>query len=134
MTCRPRLYVHPLPDSYRDVSSHDGPLGAPLVSSSGLYASDHHDHIGPLLHERALAYSCRVHDPSTADLFFIPAYRSLDRRQSRCAERVLEHETPPPGNTSLEESAREQFLSRLRPALDARGGADHVLLQPRLGM
>ena len=130
--CRPRLFIHQLPDSFREPAADNSSVGAPLTDGGDgmLYHSEHHRHVGPLLLQRAATFYCQTLDPSAADLFLIPAYRSqLIGREGRCAEAegVV-------GNATLEDVARERFLSRLRPALDARGGADHVLLQPRLGM
>ena len=132
-SCRPRLFVHALPGSYRDVLFNVG-IGEPINgSSSTLYSTEQYS-LGAIFHERALAYPCRTHDAAAADLLFIPAFKAHLRtglNPVRCAEPAFASVIR---NGTLEERARMTFLQRLRPALERRGGADHIIVQPRTGM
>ena len=84
----PRLFVYDLPDEYRspdwaatqsgDGSAHVGRgIGRPLAESPGhgfrTYDGQQYQ-MGDHFYQRALGYRCRTHDPSEADLFFVPAY------------------------------------------------------------
>ena len=143
-SCRPRLFVYTLPPRYRD--DREGGFGsiAPatlsLVPSLGIRLWHTAEFaLGDLLHQRALQYRCRTQEPELADLFFVPAYSSKQRnrptekqaeggnlralharlRQVRVSERCHRaDETGARGNCS---------------ALEARGGADHLLINPRNG-
>ena len=148
-TCRPRLYVYRLPEGYRDPSEAgnglpaDG-LGRPLRLhasgiENGLWDADQYS-LASLMYERALSFRCRTHDPAAADVFFVPAFKPRLGTEQSCAE---------PAATS---GHRGSLLGRLkmelpnssRPAdwgsrslasssLEVRGGADHIILNPRSG-
>ena len=146
--CRPRLYVYRLPDTYRDpVESAGGQpadgLGRPLrMRSSGIEAScwdsDQYS-IASLVYERALGYRCRTHDPAEADLFFVPAFKSRLGATQSCAEpesSAGKHGLAHRLRMSLPNSSRPASWTGKEPpsTLEARGGADHILLNPRNGM
>ena len=138
MGCSPRLYVYPLPDGYRRISalvniSQDHVLdhmqGLPTLSAVHMHG------LGHVVYQRALRYRCRTMDPSKAEIFFVPAFGTFQsnvppRHKSFCAERRA-------GSSSSEvfyQTALFERLERAAPnALHARGGADHLLLSPRLG-
>jgi hypothetical protein len=143
--CRPRLYVYRLPESYRDpVSAHmpaDG-VGRPLrLQLPGIenacWDADQYS-LASLVYQRALSYRCRTHEPASADLFLVPAFKaSLGGKGSQCAEFG--------GNRTktLRQRLRVELPNASRPAgwgsapltaLEARGGADHIILNPRSGM
>ena len=84
----PRLFVYDLPDEYRspdwaatqsgDGSDHVGRgIGRPLAENPGhgfrTYDGQQYQ-MGDHFYQRALGYRCRTHDPSEADLFFVPAF------------------------------------------------------------
>eukprot|EP00966_Prymnesium_polylepis_P082153 1902982-Prymnesium_polylepis.1 len=140
--CRPRLYVYELPATYlrthhthvarRNLSFTDAAraLLPGFPSGVGLFQTPMYS-LSLTLHERALGYRCRTRDPVNADLFFVPASNTeMTARPSRaCAERAAE---------AAARGGRERALySRLREAagdaLSARGGADHLLINPRVG-
>ena len=142
-TCRPRLYVYDsLPARYRD--DREGGYGAPLSSirvtpllpslSGGtrLWHTPEFG-LGELFLRRAEQYRCRTMDAERSDLFLIPAYSS--RLHGRPTERMAEH-----GNMSaLYARLRNLRVDRCASgstncsALEARGGADHLLINPRNG-
>ena len=142
--CRPRLYVYRVPEVYRDPNGGVPPdgLGQPLrmrgsngVEVPSLWDAEQYT-IASLIHERALGYRCRTHDVATADLFFVPAFKSRLAGTQACKDG----------------SDRRALVERLRlwlpngswPAswaspqapttLEARGGADHIFINPRNGM
>ena len=140
---RPSLYIYNLPDRYRD--DREGGFGNPASSKIAplpflqpgvkLWHTAEFG-LGELFTQRARAYRCRTNDPEVADLFFVPAFSS--RLHNRPTERLAER-----GGilTSLYERLRQIRVSGRCPngaahncsALDARGGADHILVNPRNG-
>jgi hypothetical protein len=143
--CRPRLFVYRLPEAYRSPRVKYGNLppdgiGEPLSMrdqiDAPLWNTDQYS-LGSLVHERALSYNCRTHDPSSADLFLVPAYRSY-MGESGCAEpagshlRLLQRLQLPLRNAK-EGRAQPSADGRAPTSLDARGGADHIFLNPRNG-
>ena len=85
-----------------------------------------------IFYERALSYLCRTAHAELADLFLVPAYTIASSFRARCAEST-------PGAGPAE--ARNLMLRRLEavrvanatPALYARGGRDHFLVQRNAG-
>jgi len=136
------LYTYQLPGSYRD-SPHG--LGKAIHIrnrvNAPLWDTDQYS-LGSLLYERALAYRCRTRDPSNADLFFVPAFKGALGTMQECAE--------PDSKVKLLQRLRVVLLNassagaeRHGPrdgangpptTLEARGGADHIILNPRSGM
>ena len=135
MSCRPRLFVHTLPETYRDPSDMIGrgmgnavnislpglPIGVRLWDSQQYQ-------LGHLFYERALGYRCRTHHAPAADLFLIPAFS---------ARPWLKLKGEPGGAAG----GRDRLLTRIRSvrsvdactgqpadALAARGGADHFIV------
>ena len=149
-TCRPRLYVHKLPESYRDPLDRVGRGvgsavdGSPSSSLAGfpvgvrLWDSQQYQ-LGQHFYERALGYRCRTHHAAAADLFLVPAFSArpwLHLKGEPAAER---------GHHSAD--GRGQLLGRLRDArsvdactgeptdaLRARGGVDHIILSAGDGL
>ena len=111
-----------------------------------------------LMYQRALVHECRVRNESLADLFFVPAFSGALRAASvsageHCAERGATHK----GLQSIVSASG--LINRLRSVaaphcrsrtlrrgaaptandsascsvLEARGGADHVIVNPRNG-
>ena len=160
--CRPRLYVYHLPEGYRDpLDTRGRGFGKPITPNNpelvrglqiSLYDSDAYAGLGDIFYERSLAYRCRTRDPVTADLFLVPAFSGQigaatnARTPSglRCAE-VRNY------TREVWQHAPDALFLRLyrindggggRPrrgwfavqsALERRGGADHILLNPRHG-
>ena len=118
--CRPRLYVHDLPDSYRLPACASSPPEPLAGSPHDLFATDQYA-LGSIIHERANNFACRTRDANTADMFLIPAFRSLLGPEMH-AESA--------GNVS---AARARFVDRLSPWLTRKGGRDHLLVQSRTG-
>ncbi len=133
-SCRPRLYVHTLPEAYRDPTDTTGRgVGSAVdVSLPGLpkgvrlWDSQQYQ-LGHLFYERALGYRCRTHHAPAADLFLLPAFS---------ARPWLKLKGEPSGA-----GGRDRLLARLRSArsidactgepsdaLGARGGADHLIV------
>ena len=140
---RPRLYVYALPSGYRDELDCAGtaPIaggGASLGLPTGveLQASDQWG-LGTLFHRRALEQQRRCPtDPDSADLFLVPAWTT--RITPRPSQWCMEGADPQVARRGGHEAAlyhrlREVRLRSGEPALAARGGADHVLLLPRVG-
>ena len=129
--CEPRLFVHSLPEAYRDPLDTLGrgvgrPLAPPLDGVFvRLYDSDMYG-LGALVHERSLQYNCRTHDPSTADLFFVPTFSARDTG-GRCAEENRTSHRFAGGLARL----RLPLTGSNQSVLEARGGADHVVLNAR---
>ena len=139
-SCRPRLFTYQLPGSYR-ISPHG--LGKAIHMRNRVHAplwdTDQYS-LGSLLYERALAYRCRTRDPSNADLFFVPAFRGTLGTVQECAE--------PDSKVKLLQRLRVVLLNASSAqrhglldgangpptTLEARGGADHIILNPRSGM
>ena len=142
-TCRPRLFVYDLPPRYRYEGRAEGQgfppplnLTEPLRGfppSVELRAADTYV-AGGIFLARALAYRCRTLNPSKADLFFIPAFTDHigGRPGAICADASLNTNTGKMTNCS-----RDRLFERLEAAapgaLHARGGSDHIVLQPRHG-
>ena len=140
---RPRLFVYDLPVRYRDDT--EGGFGSPasphipplphLADGVRLWRTGEFA-LGDLFLRRAQAYRCRTDDASRADLFFVPAFSS--RQHNRPTERTAE---------SGHLGALLRRLRRVRvygsrcagggdtncSALEARGGADHIFINPRNG-
>lgn len=144
--CRPRLFVYRLPEGYRDPSDATNGMPADAVGrplrigreglERSLWSSEQYS-IASLIYQRALAWRCRVHDPALADLFFVPAFKPRLGATQSCAEGAatnhraliqrLRLELP---NTSMPQSHPFPTVT----TLEARGGADHIILNPRSGM
>ena len=145
MHCRPRLYVYRLPESYRDPSENtngmpaDG-IGRPLrVHAEGLAGSvwDAEQYsVASLVHERALSWRCRTHDPMHADLFFVPAFKPRLGTTQSCAESGDHRNLVTRLRLELPNSSKPANFGSTNPltTLEARGGADHIVLNPRSGM
>ena len=113
-----------------------------------------------LMYRRALEHECRVHNESLADLFFVPAFSGALRAASvsageHCVERGGAHKgqqfsnavsasalierlrsvaAPHCGSRTLRRgAARTATGSASCSVLEARGGADHVIVNPRNG-
>ena len=140
---RPRVFVYPLPAGYQDSSETAG--ASPVAEAAGLlpgwpsgvdlHASQAHG-LGSLFYQRALQQQHRCGTtPDAADLFLVPAFRSaLTPRPSLSCMESPDNASQRGGHeTALYQRIREVTLSNGQPALDARGGADHVLLLPRIG-
>ena len=170
-TCRPRIFVHDLPASYRDSPSEQNFLGSQpypnrpteqlegskvlhgfppdvVLWNSGQFSN------AELMYQRALNHECRVRNASLADLFFVPAFSGALRAASvsageHCAERRAEHkrvsasalidrlrsvQAPACGSRTLRKGKGASSTgSASCSVLEARGGADHVLVNPRNG-
>ena len=160
--CRPRLFVYELPDAYRvtknqsggDNEQESGTPGATTSRGRGRivtrldhgYEADQYS-LAALLYQRALSWRCRVHEPTLADLFWVPAFRdSLPWAfehgsrwsETRCIGPCAE------GHASRKGALVERLRLPLHRAggdsshertstLEARGGADHIFLNPRSG-
>lgn len=141
----PRLFVHSLPDVYRiseedDASAGGGEgrgIGRPTTVRGKLTVYNGQMYqLGEIFYERALGYHCRTHDPAAADLFLIPAYKAMAPDWSNEQKRDV-------AEPSVSSATRtDALLARLRrvrlegsntSVLEARGGADHILLVPREG-
>ena len=144
VSCRPTLYIYDLPPRYRD--DREGGFGAPV--SLGIRSIQEYGSgvrlwqtaefgLGELFLRRARAYRCRTGDAAHADLLFVPAFSS--RQHNRPTERLaesghlntlyhrLQHIQGPcigEGDTTVRKACA---------ALEARGGADHILVNPRNG-
>ena len=149
--CRPRLYVYELPDTYRDRLKHAGRgVGLPLEplrklrkqlsgfpQGVNLWDSQQYQ-LGRLLHERSLSYRCRTHDPALADLFFIPAFNAdllhgpligePWRRRGRGASISDEH-----SDLLFDRLRAVRSSGSNESVFEARGGANHFVLNERLG-
>ena len=140
--CRPRLFIYDeLPARYRD--DHEGGFGSPasplisplhrLPAGVRLWHTAEFG-LGGLFAQRARAYRCRTSDASLADIFFVPAFSS--KQHHRPTERAAEG-----GDIgALYRRLRTVRVSGRCPdeaancsALEARGGADHILVNPRNG-
>lgn len=154
--CRPRLFVYRVPEAYRDPSPDNDSLpldslGPPLrirdLVDAPVWDTDQYS-LGSLIYERALQYRCRTHDPAQADLFLVPAFKGALSMTQPCAETagsqrtLLERLRLPLPNMALRDRTNEMHRhfngssSSGGPitTLDARGGADHIFLNPRSGM
>lgn len=96
--------------------------------------------LASLVHERALSYRCRTHDAAHADLFYVPAYKGRVATEVSCAETVdsqlqlLQRLMLALPNTTQHRAGGAGLFSGFPRTLDARGGADHIILNPRSGM
>ena len=142
-SCPMRLYIHSLPDGYRDAWSERHQLSH--GSEFKLYATERNS-LGPLFYQRALEHPCRTRSAEAASLFLVPIYRArqaptrFDRlvrkgRNTHCAEQAHAVST----FSSLAASVAVIGQLRLGNAsgvsvLEAHGGADHVLLNVQDGM
>lgn len=138
-SCRPRLFIYVLPDTYRHVGkitagSFEGgtwlnsgdtfrAFGLPYTFS-GINMYDN----GRLYYERALKYHCRVHDPAIADLFYVPAHNT--EQQFRPSSFCAEH---PRGAASHFDALYLRLEAQAPGALSAFGGADHFVIGTRIG-
>lgn len=129
----PRLFVYNLSDSYRmhgrSARAADGRNfsfpGYPAHEPLNLH--EMYD-VATLFFQRALHYRCRVTDAQLADIFYVPAWNTdmVSHPSSACAER--------PRGADVHHSVLYHRMSLQAPgALEARGGADHILLTPRPG-
>ena len=123
-------------------------LGRPLrMTAAGIenscWDSEQYS-IASLIYERALAYRCRTHDPARADLFFVPAFKPRLAVANGCAEPgahqkralIQRLRIELPLNTSsqpAEPGAPEATTTTMTTTLEARGGADHIIVNPRNG-
>ena len=142
----PRLYIYDLPKGYQDAGgSRDSVMSSlgtvfPNVSEAlpgfphgGALHSIGQFSLGAILFQRALKYRCRTHDPAAADLFFVPAF------SSRLARRSTEHcmDDARDGTSSGHQSLLYERLRSVQldgePLLARRGGADHLVVNPRNG-
>lgn len=156
---QPRLYVHRLPEGYRDPGDMIGRgVGTPLNRTGmrralgrafprGVQLWDSQQYnLGDLLYERALGYGCRTHDPARADLFFVPAFSGragmvgiLRAEQMLQVQALWQVPAARPAVVSRPADALYARLRRVRApgaadsVLEARGGADHVLFTGRGG-
>lgn len=131
-SAHPRLFVYNLPDSYRrrgrNAKTNDMKhFTFPGYSATRLRLDWMYD-VGNVFYARALAYRCRVLDPAQADIFWVPAYNTdmVQHPSSVCAEL-------PRGPTNHHSALYQRMRSQAAGALEARGGADHFLLSPRIG-
>ena len=138
------LYVYSLPDSYRKRGNHARPASSPAsapwlrdipqLQTSPLWLTGNYQ-LGDIILERSLEHPCRTHNATVADLFLVPAWNMdmlpLDRKSAWrwCAE-----------NSSYAAAMGGHFaalFARLEAeatgALRRHGGADHILLSPRVG-
>lgn len=124
-------------------------VGHPLrLRTAGLDASvwDSEQYsLASLVHERAQSWRCRTHDPAEADLFFVPAFKPRLGTSQACAEPgsgsprgLVSRLRIPLPNGSRPEGRGSGLAGSFSPAglttLEARGGADHIFLNPRSGM
>ena len=139
-TC-PRLFVHLLPDGYRSTSDVDANIGRgtgqPVKSPDEgfrIYDGQHYQ-LGEHFYQRALNYRCRTLDPADADLFFVPAFSHVSNGWTKVKKRMV-------ADNMSTASRDDALFTRLRSVrsrsgesvLEARGGADHVLLSTRDGL
>lgn len=141
---RPRLFIYDLPSGYQDSGQHSiGSLGTVLPNASSLpgfprawsLRSTDQFALGVIFFQRALLYPCRTVDAAAADLFLVPAF------SSRLSHRPTAHCMEDDANASRLGGHPASLYSRLRsvhtrhggPALAARGGADHIFINPRNG-
>ena len=144
----PQLYVYELPPAYRDLpTTHRNGTGNPLTLGNQQNSAKPHDatalwnseqySVASLLYERAMSYRCRTRDPSKADLFFVPAFKQRLAEKQTCAEPGSAF-----GHKALSQRLKVPLPNATRPAdwngwwttLEARGGADHIILNARSGM
>ena len=139
-TC-PRLFVHSLPDGYRSTSDVIATIGRgigqPVKSpDEGFRIYDGQQYqLGEHFYKRALSYRCRTLDPADADLFFVPAFSHVSTGWTNTKKRMV-------ADNMSTASRDDALFTRLRSVhsrsgesvLDARGGADHVLLVTREGL
>ena len=136
--CRPALYIYELPDKYRHEGRRNGrgfgtELAAALpgfpprsLFSAPTYAT------GAAFFEAAMQYRCRTGAPGQADLFFVPAYTLRFGGQKVCVDAWP---------TNHKNCSKDALFNRLRAVrnssgvayLDARKGADHILLTGHQG-
>ena len=130
----PNLYVYELPSSYRvrgrNARVNDGKnftIGGNSVFP-GPFRLDWMYDVATVFYERALLYQCRVRDPNDAHLFYVPAYNTemTPHPSSFCAE-------APKGSANHHSALFDRLARQAGGALEARGGADHILLTPRPG-
>lgn len=140
----PRFFVYDLPQQYRHKGSWTGAgHGLPVAPLAG--TPDAATTVGVKLHhtlnygtaasiyERALRHSCRVTEPSRAELFLVPVFTDTVRSTAaHCAER----------NRTTGKCKKEALFERLRavsdragvPYVQRRSGLDHILLTPKSGL
>ena len=140
--CKWMLYTYPLPDAYRrhtrDVSTRRG-ARLPVQRHEGNaipieLAATSQRSLGEIYFERARTHPCRTSEAADATLFFVPAYdteaHGAKERNLWCAERVATGV-----NTTFYFNA---LYDRMRTsagfdALQRRGGADHLFIDPLIG-
>lgn len=138
--CKWMLYTYPLPDAYRrhtrDVSTRRGarlPVQRHEGNAIELAATSQRS-LGEIYFERARTHPCRTSEAADATLFFVPAYdteaHGAKERNLWCAERVATGV-----NTTFYFNA---LYDRMRTsagfdALQRRGGADHLFIDPLIG-
>ena len=135
--CRPALYVYELPNRYRhEGKPHGSGFGVPVASPPGLpiaalYSATTYG-TGAAFFETALKHRCRTWVPAKADLYFVPTFTDSFRTQNVCVDAA-------PGQPK--NCSRDALFRRLAAVhngsgvsyLDARGGADHILLTGHQG-
>ena len=96
-----------------------------------------------IVYQRALAHRCRTRNALEASLFLVPSW-SIQARPLPSAECAISHShrgqyPMPVASSTLYEQLRQVSVTRCTggakkcSALEARGGADHILLSPLNG-
>lgn len=135
-TCTTATHIRAHIRSYARVHTHTNTHMLSLsLSLAHTHTNTHTPHTratGHIMHERALQYRCRTKDPQRAHLFFVPAFSAhmANRRTEFCMEDTVDHERALYARLRAIVVTRDGVTSS---ALEARGGADHILVNPRNG-
>ena len=121
--CAFRLFVYPLPEGYRKQT----------IAGSNLSYNPANDDfqftLAAIFFDRSVHHRCRTYDPMEATLFLVPAWNAdqTHKPSDACAEQ----------SRSTASGVMHLLYDRLEAAapgrLTARGGADHLLVNPRVG-